>query len=483
MRFLQKLAIIIFFVMIGMFQASTQEFVSMEYLTSYEREYIITNFGAPAVYDTDLYKVRYTSIDLKGNTDTLSGLLALPDTENLAHPLMIYAHGTVGSRESVPSRLSSEHFLVAIFGSLGYVSLGPDYLGLGDSKGLHPYVHADSEAWACYDMIKSIRTSAEENGFDINDQNFIFGYSQGGHSAMALQRFMELENPDDYEVTASAPSSGPYSISEEMVNFTLGESEYFTPAFLPYTALSYQEVYGNILENGDLRSFFKEEYVPDMELFRGEQIDLFTLNDRLIEKLIANHGKSLPRLMLQENILNDIMNNPDSPVSMALADNDVYDWAPQAPTRLYFCSGDDVVAPGNSILADATMNANGAADVASLDLGATSNHGQCVPSALTLTIFFFDSYKNITSNTYTAPQENELRVFPNPSQGVIYVKSENISRTSGMIEVLDISGRRLINVPWNENDPIDVSSLDGGHYVILLNTGDQIEVHRLVITD
>ncbi|NNF33822.1 MAG: T9SS type A sorting domain-containing protein [Saprospiraceae bacterium] len=480
---MKALVIVVSLIITGSFQASSQEFVSMEYLTSYEREYIITNFGAPAAYDTDLYKVRYTSVDLEGNPDTLSGLLALPDTEDLAHPLMVYAHGTVASRESVPSRLSSEHFLVAIFGSLGYVSLGPDYLGLGDSEGLHPYVHADSEAWACYDMIKAIRTSSDENGFDINDQNFIFGYSQGGHSAMALQRFMELENPDGYKVTASAPSSGPYSISEEMVDFTLGESQYFTPAFLPYTALSYHEVYGNILENGDLRSFFKEEYVPDMELFRDEVIDLFDLNDRLINRLIANHGMSLPRLMIQENILNDILNNPDSPVSMALADNDVYDWAPQAPTRLYYCSGDDVVGPGNSVLADATMNANGGADIASLDLGETSNHGQCVPSALTLTIFFFDSYKNITSNTYAPPQDNELNVFPNPANGIVYIKSKNTNKTFGTVEVLDIAGRRLMKAPWTENDPIDVSSLDGGHYILLLNTDQQVEVHRLVITD
>lgn len=475
--------IVISLVLIGVCQASTQEFISMEYLISYDRQYIISNFGVPATNGTDLYKVRYTSTDLEGNPDTLSGLIAIPDTEGLSHPLLLYGHGTVGSREQVPSRLSDEHFLVAIFGALGYFSLGPDYLGLGDSEGIHPYVHADSEAWASYDMIKAIRTSAELNEFDINEQNFIFGYSQGGHTAMALQRYMELENPDGYEVTASAPSSGPYSISQEMRDFTLGDEEYFFTAYLASTAISFEAVYGDILGDRGLASFFYDEYAIEMEKYVNEEIDLFELNNILIDLLIQNHGKSLPKLMVREEILNDIFNNPDSPVAIALADNDVYDWAPQAPTRLYYCRGDDQVIYTNSLVAEEAMINNGAADVAALDIGPELNHTQCVPNALTLTFFFFDAYKNITSSTYAPPQENKLKVFPNPANEIIYIKSEDLNTTSGKVEVLDISGRRLINAQWSEDDPIDVSSLDGGHYILLLNTGKQVEVHRLVITD
>ena len=460
-----------------------QKFVSMEFLVSYSKQEIIAAAGIPAINDTDVYKIRYTSRDLDGNPDTLSGIIAVPVTENLDHPLLIYAHGTVASREAVPSRLSSEHFLVAIFGSLGYFSLGPDFLGLGDSKVFHPYVHADSEAWSCYDMIKAIRTSAEENEFFINNQNFIFGYSQGGHVAMALHRFMELENPDGYEVTASAPSSGPYSISEEMVEFTLGDEEYFSPAFLPYTALSYQAAYGNILENDDLSSFFIDEYVPDMIRFKNEEIDLFELNDLLINRLVANHGKSLPKMMIRESILDDIFNNPESPVSMALADNDVYDWSPQAPTRLYYCSGDDVVGPGNTVLADQVMNANGGADIGSLDLGADRNHTQCVPNALSLAIFFFDAYKNVTSSTLTPIENNELVIFPNPASDQLIISSGVNSTQSGTLQVIDITGQRMMQTSWNKNEAIDISLLMKGHYLVLLNTGTSTEVHRLVIID
>ena len=33
----------------------------------------------------------------------------------------------------------------------------PDYLGMGESPGLHPYVHGESEATATLDMIRAAR--------------------------------------------------------------------------------------------------------------------------------------------------------------------------------------------------------------------------------------------------------------------------------------------------------------------------------------
>jgi pimeloyl-ACP methyl ester carboxylesterase len=460
---------------------SGQEYISSEFLTSYDRDFVIDNFGIPATNGVDLYKIRYTSVDLEGMPDTLSGLIGIPQTENLVHPLMLYAHGTVGSRESVPSRLSSEHSLIVIFGSLGYFSLAPDYLGLGDSQGVHPYVHADSEASACYDMIKAIRTSAAENDFLINDQNFIFGYSQGGHAAMALHRYMEIENPDGYEVTAAAPSSGPYSISEEMRDFTLGDNEYFFVAYLASVAISYQAAYKNILTEEGLSSFFKDEYAVEMEKYKDEEIDLFELNSRLINLLIQNHGKSLPKLMLRENALNDILNNPDSPIAKALAANDVYDWAPKAPTRLLYCKGDDQVVYTNSIVAEAKMKANGAEQVASLDMGTELTHTQCVPGAVNLAIFFFDSYKDVSSSIFTPELNHDYELFPNPAHDMVVIRNKSGYTTTGKITIMDISGRIITTRNAATNEPIAIDGLNMGQYLVMWETNKSVEVHRLII--
>ncbi len=460
-----------------------QEFLNMEYLLSYDRQTIINDYGIPATNGVDLYKVRYTSKDLVDQPDTLSGLVAIPDTEDMVHPLLVYAHGTVGSREDVPSRLSGEHLIAALFGSLGYFSLAPDYLGLGDSKGIHPYVHADSEALACYDMIKAIRTSAEENDFLINNQNFIFGYSQGGHAAMALHRYMETENNDGYVVTAAAPSSGPYSISGEMKDFTLSDEEYFFVAYLASVAISYQEAYGDIFSEEGLYSFFKPEYADEIEKYALEEIDLFELNQRLIDLLVKNHGKSIPKFMIQDKKLDEILNNPESPVNKALEDNDVFDWAPQAPTRLFYCMSDDQVKYTNSLVAEAAMVSNGAADVASLDVGTSLSHTECVPNAITLTIFFFDEYKSISSGTYLPQAYNEQFIYPNPANNYIIITNKNGEIKEGKATIMDLNGRIISRSVTRTGLPISVEGVASGQYILIWSSGEINEVHRLMIMD
>ena len=480
-KFILSFGILVFTLLLNVCHA--QEFVSMEFLLNYDRQTIINDFGVPATNGVDLFKIRYTSTDLEGMPDTLSGLVAIPDTENLEHPVLIYGHGTVGSRESVPSRLSGEHVIVTIFGSLGYFTLAPDYLGLGDSDGVHPYVHAESEAWASYDMLKSIRTSVEENGFLINDQNFIFGYSQGGHTAMALQRYMETINPDGFEVTASAPSSGPYSISGEMKEKTLSDDEYFFVAYLAYVAISYEAAYGNILGEDGLYSFFKKEYADEIEKFRREEIDLFDLNDTLIDLLIANHGSSVPKFMILESRLDELLNDPQSNINLALKDNDVYDWSPKAPTRLFYCMSDDQVIYTNSILADSVMNANGGVDVGSLDVGSSLTHTQCVPNAITLTIFFFDGYKQVTTNTKSVASGHYFSIGPNPATDHIFIDREGFNNVDGMLTIYGMNGNILKREKATTGDPIDVSNLPSGQYLILWETDQSTEVHRIVLID
>ena len=459
------------------FGLHSQEIVDMDFLISYERQFIIDNFGIPALNGVDLYKLLYTSTDLQGNNDTLSGLIAIPQTENLVHPIMIYCHGTVDNRNQVPSRLSNEAFIAAGFGSIGYISIAPDYLGLGDSDGFHPYVHADSEASASYDMLKAIRDHGNDIGLIYNDQNFIFGYSQGGHAAMALYRYIETESTDGYEVTAAAPSSGPYSVSGEMKDFTLGDEEYFFVAYLANVVLTFEEVYGNIIGEEGLSSVFREDYVDDIEKFKNEEIGLFDLNNALIDKLIQNHGKSIPKFLFQEDVLNEVLTDDDHPMNVALRDNDVYDWTPSAPTRLFYCMGDDQVVYTNSTLAETTMKNNGAVDVRASDVDPNQNHTGCFAGALTLTIFLFDSYKDITSST-NDPITLTSRIFPNPSSQYLILSAEN--QSTGHISIYNLLGQLLQYSEYIPGSRIDISNLPIGKYQLRWKNHQVDEMHSFI---
>jgi hypothetical protein len=75
-------------------------------------------------------------------------------------PLFSYQHGTLTQTNEAPSsmNLSGEVSVGIAFATSGYAAVVPDYLGLGDSPGLHPYHHARSEATACVDMLRAAKS-------------------------------------------------------------------------------------------------------------------------------------------------------------------------------------------------------------------------------------------------------------------------------------------------------------------------------------
>ena len=52
-----------------------------------------------------------------------------------------------------------------IFAAFGYVVCAPDFVGLGDSPGVHPYVHAKTEASAAIDMLRAARELDADDTF------------------------------------------------------------------------------------------------------------------------------------------------------------------------------------------------------------------------------------------------------------------------------------------------------------------------------
>ena len=444
-----------------------QEVVSSTFLVSYDLEYFTNELEIPfSENGVDLYRVNYTTRNLEGALDTASGLVCIPQIEGYNLPMVSYGHGTVGSRFAVPSYLSLEHSLPAIYSSVGTVCIAADYLGLGDNDGIHPYVHANSEAWASYDMLVAVeKFLAEEMDINLNDQLFITGYSQGGHTAMALHRYIETET--DRTVTAAFPMSGPYSISTGMKDLLVSDEAYAYVAYLASTALSYQEVYGTIFPNNDIRQFFKEPYASIITKYANEEEDLFVINEELIDSLIAIEGGSFPKKMIFDDIVNAILTEDDHPVNAALRDNDVFDWAPQSVTQLLYCMGDDQVAFENSIIARDKMVENGADQVVANDLNPNFDHGQCVTPAATSFVFYLLVFANPTSSLDLTAAT--FKVYPNPTQEGIQIDLED-SQTMFNAQVFDISGAIKLNV----------SNLRSGDYV---NTPLNPGIYLLRITD
>lgn len=458
---------------------SAQKFISYNYIGSKTKTELNTQFGFPIFqFDVQYYKITYTSKDAAGALDTLSGLVVLPTDLGKIYPLLVYQHGTSDCKTCVPSRFGTpgggEGDIGLVFAGMGYIALLPDYVGMGDGRGFHPYVHAATEASAAIDMVRSIPdffvAEADKVPYS-NDQLFLTGYSQGGHAAMALHREIETNLASTFTVTAAAHLSGPYSVSGVMRNLILSNDVYYYPAYIPNTALSYQTIYGNLYNT--LTDVFKPEYANLIEQFYNGSITLGTLNESLIQTLTTQTGASVARRMLQDNIVEAVENNPLHPINLALKDNDVYDWSPVAPTRIFYCMGDDQVPFMNSIVARDTMTANGAMDLVALDVNPTADHGGCVVPALIQTLGFFGGKQDIDDivNSTAPPAAEAVAISPNPVHDVLNI--QNLS-TGSTIAIMNGLGQEI----WSRRNTdthkmsIQTNHFPAGIYTIQIITAN-----------
>ena len=364
-------------------------------------------------YDVQQYKIVYTTVDAFGMPDTASGLLSLPLTDmDLAFPLAVYNHGTVGEREAVPSRSGTpERLLATAIAASGYATLSPDYIGLGDSDGIHPYVHAASEASAGRDMIVAVRDWLAGQEYAFTDQLFLTGYSQGGHATAALHRDIETNPGDDgLTVTSATHLSGPYSISDVMVGTLFTDELSTRPGYIAYTYVSYNFVYGLY---DDLSEVFVEPYLAPTRQFAAEEISLDEY-DAILVDLLAENDARLEEI-LQPAVVEVLRNgDPTAPINQALADNDTYDWAPVAPTLIFYCTEDDQVPFRNAILADSVMRANGATAV-TLESGGPLSHTGCVIPASLATLEFWAELQEIVNSLGAPADRPDVTLAPNPA--------------------------------------------------------------------
>lgn len=458
---------------------NSQNVVSVELLESRTKEQLVNEFGGFMNFGADLYRVTYETPDIHGDLDTASGLFVYPVAEgnDRVFPMLIYQHGTVGSRGDVPSQLQGGYQLAVFWAGAGYATSAPDFLGLGTARGFHPYVHARTEASAAIDMHLAMKSYAQANDMLVNNQLFITGYSQGGHGAAAAQKVIQEDYPE-IGITASAPMSGPYSISGVMRDVMLGDNSYGFVAYAPYTILSYNLEY-NLFDNTD--EVFKEPVATWVQQFYDEEIDLWELNEDIITWLITNNGSSVPRFMFNEDFLAEIEADPDHLANQALRDNDLTNWAPTAPTRLYYCTADDQVPFMNSLVAKDSMSAAGSSNVLAIDVASDEDHGGCVTPAVTAGFLFFSFYQSIGTVTSTIELDETLRfeLLPNPAKERLYIQFRNGNPDFASIELLNIAGQQLRIV--NNETEMNLNGIAPGAYLVRVNTEKGAWIEKLIV--
>ena len=449
-----------------------QEVISYQKVKTMTKQEIQGTLFIPAKYDVDVYNIIYTSKKLNFKKDTASGILAVAKNPAFKFPVAVYDHGTVGNRDEVPSKGSDEQFIAIAIASYGYHCVAPDYIGLGISKGIHPYVNPESEAWASIDLINASYSLSGAEPFYFNDQVFVTGYSQGGHAAMATAFAIEqrkIKHVDSMVLTAAAPMSGPYSISREMKAFTMGDEEYFFCAYLGSVFLSAKEAHFDLLDATTVEDIFKPEFASLVRKFESETLDLFEVNDIMISLLSENGGKVLPKRMFRDEVRDDILTNPNNPLQLALERMDICNWVPLAPIKMIYCKADDQVTYRNTIYTDSLMKVNGALKVSIQDVLSSGDHGQCFYPALLNMITFFNSFQKIDPFLSVGNLNDEIQIWPNPASNVVNISNLNKINQGFEISLFDCFGNELkqtVVKAVSDNFELKIADIPSGIYIM-----------------
>ena len=366
-------------------------------------ERIAKNFGASvlprATQNVDLFKVRYNSRDERGRNVVLSGLLALPIT-SAPKGLVIFNHGTMADRATSPSRfggeskLSETQLATLAFASGGYAVVMPDYLGLGDHNGAHPYPLGSINARSAIDIINPARQIIARRGVRVGSRLFVSGYSEGGAVSMWTVRTLERENNPNLRVFSAANLSGPYDLSgvtrQSMLSSTNKTEEFMPRLYL----LAYMVYYQHKTNGTKLTKYFKPAMANTVYNAFGRNVSDENIIKRMALTATLMRAQNRLDRVLDARFLRALRTNDDrEPIVRALKQNDTFSWSPRTPQLLVAVQSDTILTSQNTTKTLRTMRARGVGANVVRQIIVRNNkldHVSFMPQALVIARRFFD---------------------------------------------------------------------------------------------
>jgi dienelactone hydrolase len=159
------------------------------------------DFFVPVPYSARLVRVRYTTQD-RGQAVEATGMVGLPVGDGSGDerfPVVLWTHGTTGfTHACAPSAAGTDHALfIYLLTSLGYVVVAPDFIGLDGEADFdqpppvrHAYLNIEQTAIGSLDMVRAVRAMLADEPdltLGVRDDLILWGISQGGHAALAVE--------------------------------------------------------------------------------------------------------------------------------------------------------------------------------------------------------------------------------------------------------------------------------------------------------
>ncbi len=277
--------------------------------------------------------------------------------------MLSYQHGTVFSKDEVPSRPEKSmetRLMLAAFASQGYVVIAADYIGKGSSPEPDSYIVKDVTAQACFDMLQASRGVLADLGIKPGEL-FLSGWSQGSFSTLVfLNRLEIVGEPLKAAAMASAPndiylcvSRWIYAPSKLDVQWLLGAF-----ALLVHSYEEYHHLPGlsDAAFRPEYRQTARELYENKITWEEAAKIFPTTMKGLLREDFV-NQGTVVGNRFFQ-----------------ALQANQTYNWRFRTPTHFYYGQLDEVMPPYVATLPVEYQKTIGGAPSAAVFAGKDANH-------------------------------------------------------------------------------------------------------------
>ena len=311
----------------------------------------------------DSYKVTYCTVDAvlprerEAQPTVVTGMVSVPRTAGRLSTVA-YQHGTSVSFYDAPSNpnivgplaAGGESFegppSTAVFAGNGFIYIGPDYLGLGDSTvPLHRYFHAATEASAAVDLLAAADRVLAALHVQRNGSLFVFGFSQGSHAALALHRELESTGVD---VTATATVGGIFDVEQWFLSALDNQTTITLPLYMAYILLAYDDIYDVYRRKTDV---FRQPYASTVA-------DLFDMK-HFFDDVLAGMPPTT-RALLTPSFAAKLASDPETPLRVRLRENTVDRWRPRAPVRLYQTTDDEEAPYGDAVMSIERLRKAGA---------------------------------------------------------------------------------------------------------------------------
>ncbi len=470
--------------------AFSQKLISFEKLKSYSPagldSFVVDNLGVPPAllgleldYPVDYYRVIYETP--YGHPDSIvraAGAVCMPKNVACGVPISSWGHGTTSNRSGGASSMNGHNWQIGpIFAGTGYLVCIPDYVGLGDyrdtSVKIHPYQHEFTQANTNVNILRAARQLADTLGIELNEEVFLFGYSQGGYVTAATHKLIETELSNEFQITASAPMAGSYDLTGVQTRELLSDSMYATPGYLPYLIYGWWHVYPDFRATyPDPHAVFRSPFDTIFPVVYFDDGDPNTNDDNkgigFIDNILRANGAGVPKLMMKDSILQAFVNDSvNHPLRLILAENElVYGWVPEAPLRMYYCEEDEQVPFENALVAYDVWTNAGATNVSKQRMDTDASplmHTPCAQPALIAAKLYFDSLRTVCTGIAENILENRVSIYPNPSVNSVSIRLLDYENTN--VLVTDLTGREVIQLSLSqETTELGISNWAKGIY-------------------